>query len=123
MIAGFVDVSEGRDLLRRPGCHELPPNRRNIGMVFQGFALFPHMTVSQNVAYGLEMRRVAKAEIKQRVARVLDLVQLGEFAERMPRQLSGGQQQRVALARALVINPACASSGRAAVGARRQAAP
>ncbi len=83
----------------------LPANKRNTGMVFQGFALFPHMTVAQNVAYGLEMRRVPKSEIAQRVAKVLDLVQLGGFAGRMPRQLSGGQQQRVALARALVINP------------------
>ena len=74
-------------------------------MIFQSYAVWPHKTVFQNVAYGLEMRCVPKAEIKERVAKVLDLVQLGGFAERMPRQLSGGQQQRVALARALVINP------------------
>jgi putative spermidine/putrescine transport system ATP-binding protein len=105
MIAGFVEVSEGRIFFADQDVTDLPPNRRNTGMVFQGFALFPHMSVAQNVAYGLEMRRVPKAEIKERVAKVLDLVRLGRFAERMPQQLSGGQQQRVALARALVINP------------------
>jgi putative spermidine/putrescine transport system ATP-binding protein len=105
MIAGFVDVSEGRIFLADEDVTGLAANRRNIGMVFQGFALFPHMTVAQNIAYGLEMRRVSKSDIKERVAKVLELVQLRGFAERMPRQLSGGQQQRVALARALVINP------------------
>jgi putative spermidine/putrescine transport system ATP-binding protein len=105
MIAGFIEVSDGRIFFADQDVTDLPANRRNTGMVFQGFALFPHMTAAQNVAYGLEMRRVPKAEIKERVAKVLDLVQLGGFAERMPRQLSGGQQQRVALARALVINP------------------
>jgi putative spermidine/putrescine transport system ATP-binding protein len=105
MIAGFIEVSEGRIFFADQEVTDVPANKRNTGMVFQGFALFPHMSVAQNVSYGLEMRRVPKAEIKQRVAKVLDLVQLGGFAERMPRQLSGGQQQRVALARALVINP------------------
>lgn len=105
MIAGFVEVSEGRIFLADEDVTDLAANRRNIGMVFQGFALFPHMTVAQNVAYGLEMRRVSKSEIRERVANILELVQLRGFAERMPRQLSGGQQQRVALARALVINP------------------
>jgi len=105
MIAGFVDASEGSIWFGDKDVTNLPANKRNTGMVFQGFALFPHMTVAQNVAYGLEMRRVPKPEIAQRVAKVLDLVQLGGFAGRMPRQLSGGQQQRVALARALVINP------------------
>jgi putative spermidine/putrescine transport system ATP-binding protein len=105
MIAGFVEVSEGRILFADQDVTDVPANRRNTGMVFQGFALFPHMTVAQNVAYGLEMRRVPKGEIKERVAKVLDLVQLRGFTERLPRQLSGGQQQRVALARALVINP------------------
>jgi len=105
MIAGFVEASEGRILFGHEDVTNLPANKRNTGMVFQGFALFPHMTVAQNVAYGLEMRRVPKAEIAKRVAEALELVQLGKFAERMPRQLSGGQQQRVALARALVINP------------------
>ncbi len=105
MIAGFIEASEGSIHFGDQDVTELPANKRNTGMVFQGFALFPHMTVAQNVAYGLEMRRVGKPEIAQRVAKVLDLVQLGGFAGRMPRQLSGGQQQRVALARALVINP------------------
>lgn len=105
MIAGFVEASAGRIFFGDDDVTDLPPNKRNTGMVFQGFALFPHMTVAQNVAYGLEMRRVSKAEIQDRVTKVLDLVQLEGFAERLPRQLSGGQQQRVALARALVINP------------------
>jgi putative spermidine/putrescine transport system ATP-binding protein len=105
MIAGFIEVSEGKIFFADQEVTDVPANKRNTGMVFQGFALFPHMTVEQNVSYGLEMRRVPKPEIKQRVSRVLDLVQLSGFAARMPRQLSGGQQQRVALARALVINP------------------
>jgi putative spermidine/putrescine transport system ATP-binding protein len=105
MIAGFIEVSEGKIFFADKDMTDVPANRRNAGMVFQGFALFPHMTVERNVSYGLEMRRVPKAEIKQRVSKVLDLVQLAGFGERMPRQLSGGQQQRVALARALVINP------------------
>jgi putative spermidine/putrescine transport system ATP-binding protein len=105
MIAGFVEASSGRIYFGNEDVTDLPPNKRNTGMVFQGFALFPHMTVWQNVAYGLEMRRVPREEMKVRVAKVLELVQLGRFAERLPRQLSGGQQQRVALARALVINP------------------
>jgi putative spermidine/putrescine transport system ATP-binding protein len=105
MVAGFVEASAGRIFFGNQDVTDLPPNKRNTGMVFQGFALFPHMNVHQNIAYGLEMRRVPKGEIRERVAKVLDLVQLGRFAERMPRQLSGGQQQRVALARALVINP------------------
>jgi putative spermidine/putrescine transport system ATP-binding protein len=105
MIAGFIEVTEGKIFFADEDVTDVPANKRNTGMVFQGFALFPHMTVEQNVSYGLEMRRVPKPEIKQRVIKVLELVQLGGFAQRMPRQLSGGQQQRVALARALVINP------------------
>lgn len=105
MVAGFVDVTAGRIHFGDRDVTDLPPNKRDTGMVFQGFALFPHMTVRQNIGYGLEMRRVSRPEIDQRVARVLDLVRLGQFADRYPRQLSGGQQQRVALARALVINP------------------
>jgi putative spermidine/putrescine transport system ATP-binding protein len=105
MIAGFVEASEGRIFFGDRDVTNLPANKRNTGMVFQGFALFPHMTVAQNVAYGLEMRKIPKSEIKRRVSDALALVQLDRFAERMPRQLSGGQQQRVALARALVINP------------------
>jgi putative spermidine/putrescine transport system ATP-binding protein len=105
MIAGFIEASSGRILFDDREVTHLPPNRRNTGMVFQGFALFPHMTVFENVAYGLQMRSVGKEEIKQRVAKILDRVQLGHLADRLPKQLSGGQQQRVALARALVINP------------------
>lgn len=105
MLAGFVPVSagtirvDGRDITREP------PYRRNIGMVFQGYALFPHMTVARNVAFGLEMRGIPASEITARVIEALDRVRLRDFAERMPRQLSGGQQQRVALARAMAINP------------------
>ncbi len=105
MIAGFIEASNGRILFDDRDVTRLPPNRRNTGMVFQGFALFPHMTVFENVAYGLQMRKVRKDEIKERVAKILERVQLGPLAHRLPKQLSGGQQQRVALARALVINP------------------
>ena len=105
MIAGFVEASEGRIFFGDDDVTNLPANKRNTGMVFQGFALFPHMTVAENVAYGLEMRGIAKPDIRRRVTDVLGLVQLEKFSERFPRQLSGGQQQRVALARALVISP------------------
>ena len=105
MIAGFVEPTggairlDGRDLLM------VKPARRGLGIVFQSYALFPHMTVAENVAFGLEMQGVARAECDKRVAETLQLVGLGAFADRHPRQLSGGQQQRVALARALVIRP------------------
>ena len=105
MIAGFVEPTggairlEGRDLLA------VKPARRGLGIVFQSYALFPHMTVMENVAFGLEMQGVAGADRTRRVGETLDLVGLGQFASRFPRQLSGGQQQRVALARALVIRP------------------
>jgi putative spermidine/putrescine transport system ATP-binding protein len=105
MIAGFVEASQGRILIGGRDVTRLPPYRRNTGMVFQGYALFPHMTVAQNIAFGLEMRRVEKGEIANRVGEALRLVRLEGMAERLPRQLSGGQQQRVALARALVVNP------------------
>ncbi|BBK29581.1 putative spermidine/putrescine transport system ATP-binding protein [Stella humosa] len=105
MIAGFIAASSGQILIGDKDVTHLPPYRRNTGMVFQGYALFPHMTVFQNVAFGLEMRRVSKADIAPRVAEALRLVQLGHLGDRLPRQLSGGQQQRVALARALVIRP------------------
>jgi putative spermidine/putrescine transport system ATP-binding protein len=96
--AGTVEI-DGRDI------GGIPVARRNIGMVFQNYALFPHMSVRANVAFGLEMRGLPAAEIDTRIADVLDLVSLGDLAERLPPALSGGQQQRVALARALVINP------------------
>jgi iron(III) transport system ATP-binding protein len=83
----------------------LPPWKRDVGMVFQSYALWPHMTVAQNVAFGLEERRLPRAEIKRRVARVLDLVGLGDLADRRPAQLSGGQQQRVAVARTVAVEP------------------
>jgi putative spermidine/putrescine transport system ATP-binding protein len=106
MIAGFIEASTGRVLIGGRDVTHLPPYRRDTGMVFQGYALFPHMTAAENVAFGLEMRRVEKSAIATRVAEALRLVRLEGLGERMPRELSGGQQQRVALARALVVNPA-----------------
>jgi iron(III) transport system ATP-binding protein len=105
MIAGFGTPSSGRILIDGKDVTSLPPWSRNVGMVFQSYALWPHMTVSKNVAFGLERRRLPKAEIRRKVADVLQLVGLTEFADRRPAQLSGGQQQRVALARTLVIEP------------------
>jgi putative spermidine/putrescine transport system ATP-binding protein len=104
-IAGFIRQNQGRVLIDGASVDDQPPERRNIGIVFQNYALFPHMTVAQNVAYGMEARRRPRAEIRERVQRFLSIVQLGAMAERFPRQLSGGQQQRVALARALAIEP------------------
>ena len=104
-IAGFEEPSAGHILFDSFDIVGLPAERRNIGMVFQNYALFPHMTVSQNLAFGLETRKVQKAEMGARISRVLEIVQLGGYEERYPKQLSGGQQQRVALARALVIEP------------------
>ena len=105
MIAGFVAPSGGSARIGGIDVTDLPPWRRNTGMVFQSYALFPHMTVAENVAFGLEMRKIAKAEIAARTKEVLRLVRLEGFADRLPRQLSGGQQQRVALARALAVRP------------------
>jgi putative spermidine/putrescine transport system ATP-binding protein len=105
MIAGFVPPSGGSIRIGTADVTSLPPWKRNAGLVFQSYALFPHMTVAENVAFGLEMRKVPKAEIGPRVTEALRLVRLEGFGERYPRQLSGGQQQRVALARALVIRP------------------
>ena len=105
MIAGFIEPTGGRVVIDGQDMAPIPANRRGIGIVFQSYALFPHMTVGQNVAFGLEMRRVLAAARRSRVAEALDLVHLGHLAGRYPRQLSGGQQQRVALARALVIEP------------------
>ena len=106
MIAGFVEPSAGQVLLDGRDITALPPEKRSFGMVFQGYALFPQMTVAENVAFPLRVRRIGRAERESRVRATLDLVQLGRFAERRPHQLSGGQQQRVALARALVFDPA-----------------
>lgn len=105
MIAGFEDVTSGRILLDGADIAAVPPYRRNLGMVFQNYALFPHMTAAENVAYPLKQRRVRRPEIADRVREALDLVRLGEHADRLPSQLSGGQQQRVALARAVVFRP------------------
>lgn len=105
MIAGFIAPTSGDISFDERSVVGLPPYRRNIGMVFQSLALFPHMTVFENVAYGLKLRRVAAAELTERVQGMLDLVQLGAFAKRMPDELSGGQRQRVAFARALAIDP------------------
>jgi putative spermidine/putrescine transport system ATP-binding protein len=105
VIAGFVRQAAGRVLVDGAAIDHLPANQRNVGIVFQNYALFPHMTVTENVAYGLRARGQRGAAVNDRVARMLDMVQLGAFRERLPRQLSGGQQQRVALARALAVQP------------------
>ncbi|MDA8009319.1 MAG: ATP-binding cassette domain-containing protein, partial [Alphaproteobacteria bacterium] len=105
MLSGFHAPSEGRIFIDGEDVTALPANRRPINMVFQSYAVFPHMSVGQNVAYGLKIARVPKDERARRVEEVLSLVQLNGMAERRPSQLSGGQQQRVALARALVMQP------------------
>jgi iron(III) transport system ATP-binding protein len=104
-VAGFYAPDEGRILFNGQDQSRVPPHKRNTGMVFQNYALWPHMDVQSNVAYGLKMRRVSAAEKEKRVKRALEIVHMQDYAERMPNQLSGGQQQRVALARALVIEP------------------
>jgi putative spermidine/putrescine transport system ATP-binding protein len=105
MVAGFIEPSAGHVRLAGQDVTLLPPWKRNAGMVFQSYALFPHMTVAQNVAFGLEMRKLSRADIGRRVEETLALVRLGGYGGRLPRQLSGGQRQRVALARALAIRP------------------
>lgn len=105
ILAGFETVSSGQISLNGRDITTLRPEQRNFGLVFQGYALFPHMSVFDNVAYPLRVRRKSKAEIEKRVTEMLDLVQLRSFARRKPAALSGGQQQRVALARALVFEP------------------
>ncbi len=105
MIAGFENVSEGAILLFGQEIEGLPPNKRPVNTVFQNYALFPHMTVLDNVAFGLEMRGNSKTEARKSAGEVLELVQLSQFSARKPSQLSGGQQQRVALARALAPKP------------------
>ena len=105
MIAGFQDISQGDILLGGVSIAQTPAEKRNFGMVFQGYALFPHMSVHDNIAYPLSVRRRPKAEIDARVAEMLDLVRMNGFAKRLPKELSGGQQQRVALARALCFAP------------------
>ena len=105
MVAGFESPDEGEIYLGGQPINELTPNKRDTAMVFQSYALFPHYNVFDNVAYGLKLRKVPKAEIEQRVKTMLDLVEMGGMESRMTNQLSGGQQQRVALARALVVEP------------------
>ncbi|MDB5368691.1 MAG: polyamine transporter ATP-binding protein [Roseomonas sp.] len=105
-IAGFVRPTEGQILLDGRDITALPPEKRDFGMVFQGYALFPHLTVAENVAFPLRVRHMPRPEQAEKVRAALDLVQLTRFADRKPSQLSGGQQQRVALARALVFQPA-----------------
>ncbi|MFQ6052643.1 MAG: ABC transporter ATP-binding protein [Candidatus Bathyarchaeia archaeon] len=105
IIAGLEQPDEGRIYFSGEDVTDLPPYKRNTGMVFQNYALWPHMTVFDNVAYGLKVRKVPKGEIRERVLEALELVKLGGLEGRFPSQLSGGQQQRVALARVLVINP------------------
>jgi iron(III) transport system ATP-binding protein len=106
-IAGFYPPDGGRIFFGDEDVTRLPPHERNTGMMFQSYALWPHMTVAQNVAFGLEERRIARKEIDQRVTAALDSVKMGPYAARKINQLSGGQQQRVALARAMVIRPRC----------------
>jgi iron(III) transport system ATP-binding protein len=106
-IAGFNEPDSGQVLIGDKDITKLPPHQRDTGMVFQSYALWPHMTVAENVAFGLEMRKVGKAELRRRVAEALAMVQMADRADFVPNQLSGGQQQRVALARALVVKPTC----------------
>ena len=105
MLAGFEPATHGEIYLKGQGINNVAPHKRGIGMVFQNYALFPHMTVSENLAFPLEVRKMSKSEREQRVKRALDMVQLGAFGDRRPAQLSGGQQQRVAVARSLVFDP------------------
>ena len=107
MLAGFETATHGEIKLDGRPINNIPPHKRGIGMVFQNYALFPHMTVAENLAFPLEVRKLSKADVEAKVKRALDMVQMGDgsFAGRRPAQLSGGQQQRVALARALVFEP------------------
>lgn len=105
IVAGFINQTSGRVIIGDRVVDPLPPNRREVGIVFQSYALFPHMTVAENIAYGLEARGESKATSRERVREMLATVRMEGFEERKPRQLSGGQQQRVALARALAVRP------------------
>jgi ABC-type Fe3+/spermidine/putrescine transport system ATPase subunit len=106
MIAGFERPDSGLIAIRDQRVESLPPERRDIGMVFQNYALFPHMSVAENIAFGLKMRRSSKADIEPRLRKVAALVKVDRLLDRQPKELSGGQQQRVALARALIVEPA-----------------
>lgn len=105
MLAGFEPATHGEIYLNGNPINNVPPNKRGIGMVFQNYALFPHMTVAENLAFPLRVRNVSPNEVDQKVKNILELVELPEFGQRRPAQLSGGQQQRVAVARALVFEP------------------
>ena len=105
MLAGFETATHGDIMLDGKPINNIPPHKRGIGMVFQNYALFPHMTVNENLAFPLSVRKMGKADTEEKVRRALDMVQMGQFGDRRPGQLSGGQQQRVALARALVFEP------------------
>ncbi len=104
-IAGFVPISEGRFLLENKDMTNVPIHKRDFGIVFQSYALFPHLSVFENVAFGLKMRKISKEVIKEKVMAMLDICNLTDFKDRYPANMSGGQRQRVALARALVIEP------------------
>ena len=106
MLAGFETATHGEIRLDGVSINHIPPHKRGIGMVFQNYALFPHMTVGENLAFPLEVRGMGKSEREEKINRALDMVQMGDFSHRRPAQLSGGQQQRIALARALVFDPA-----------------
>ena len=105
MIAGFNSIEGGEIRFNDKVINDIPAHKRNIGMVFQSYAIFPHLTVRENVEYGLKLRKLAKSEMKEKVDKILDVVQITEYQDRLPERLSGGQQQRVALARAIVIHP------------------
>ncbi|WP_380058838.1 ABC transporter ATP-binding protein (plasmid) [Falsihalocynthiibacter sp. SS001] len=105
MLAGFETATHGEIMLDGKAINNIPPHKRGIGMVFQNYALFPHMTVAENLSFPLEVRKIGKSDREAKVKRALDMVQMGEFGNRRPSQLSGGQQQRIALARALVFEP------------------
>jgi putative spermidine/putrescine transport system ATP-binding protein len=105
MVAGFLQPDEGKIFIGGKDVTRIPANKRDTALVFQNYALFPHMTIFDNVAFGLKMRKLSKDEIRTRVNEALEMVHLENYSERYPRQLSGGQQQRVALARAIVVKP------------------
>jgi len=105
MIAGFNSIEGGTISFEDKVINDIPAHKRNIGMVFQNYAIFPHMTVKQNVQYGLKLRKLTKSEMEKRADEMLDIVKITEYKDRLPENLSGGQQQRVALARAIVIHP------------------
>ena len=105
MLAGFETATSGEIRLKGRNINTVPPHKRGIGMVFQNYALFPHMSVAENLAFPLEVRKIDKSTRELKVKRALEMVQMGDFGSRRPAQLSGGQQQRIALARALVFEP------------------